>query len=185
MTEDVEQTVETEPTEEETTEAPERTEASQEERIAGLEAALAERDARIRAMEEARGQSEGRIAEVEEALSQRDSRVQELEATLGLAEDALKERGEEVEYIRGQLGRAVALYRASLLAAEPEIPQELVQGTTVDEVEASLVQARQMVEQVRSQLEAQASQERVPFGAPVRSASDLSALSAQEKICWA
>ena len=39
-----------------------------------------------------------------------------------------------------------------------------------------------MVERVRSQLEAQASPERVPLGAPARSAPDLSALSPQEKI---
>jgi hypothetical protein len=76
----------------------------------------------------------------------------------------------------------VTLYRTSLLTAEPEIPEELVHGGTVEEIEASLALARQMVEQVRSQLEAQASQERLPFGAPMRSSPDLSVLSPQEKI---
>ncbi|MBF8266513.1 MAG: hypothetical protein HW388_21 [Dehalococcoidia bacterium] len=154
MAEDTTQTVELEPAETLEEGSAEAAKASLEERIAGLEATLAERDARIR----------------------------EMEATLGQAEDALKERESELETVGAQLAQAVALYRASLLSAEPEIPQELVQGTTVEEVETSLALARQMVEQVRSRLEAQASQERVPFGAPVRSAPDSSALSPQEKI---
>ena len=40
----------------------------------------------------------------------------------------------------------------------------------------------QMAEQVRGQLEAHASLERLPFGAPVRSAQDISVLSSREKI---
>lgn len=76
----------------------------------------------------------------------------------------------------------MSVHRTSLLTAEPEIPKEMVQGATVVEIEESLARARQMVEQVRTQLEAQVAQERVPFGAPVRSAPNLSCLSPQEKI---
>ena len=76
---------------------------------------------------------------------------------MGQVEGVVKEREQEAEGLRAQLAQAVELYRASLLAAAPDIPEELVNGATIAEVEASLAQARQMVEQVRGQLEAKPS----------------------------
>ena len=185
MAEDVTQTVETEPQEtpeESTPEGNGPTEVSPENRIIELEEALAERDVRVQGLVDAQTQFEQRIVALEESLAQRDARIGEMEATLEQGESTLMEREDEVEKVKAQLAQAVAVYRTSLLAAEPEIPEEMVQGTTVDEIEASLAGARQMVEQVRTQLESQASQERIPFGAPVRSAPDISSLSPQEKI---
>jgi chromosome segregation ATPase len=157
-------------------------EVSPEDRLVELETALAERDVRILELVDAQTQYEHRIIVLEETLSQRDARIGDVEAALEQRESALREREEEFEEVGAQLAQAVAVYRTSLLAAEPEIPEEMVQGSTVEEIEESLARARQMVEQVRTQLEAQASQERVPFGAPMRSAPDLSGLSPQEKI---
>ena len=195
MAEDVTQTVETEPQETPEESAPEEsaeeestpegdghTEVSPEDRIVELEETLAERDARIQGLVDAQTQFEQRIVALEESLAQRDARIGEMETTLEQSEGTLKEREDEVERVGAQLAQAVAVYRTSLLAAEPEIPEEMVQGTTVDEIEASLAGARQMVEQVRTQLESQASQERIPSGAPVRSGPDISGLSPQEKI---
>ena len=142
----------------------------------------AEQASRIGELEAALSDGEQRLSGLDGLLGQRDARIGELEAALGQVEGVVKEREQEAEGLRAQLAQAVELYRASLLAAAPDIPEELVNGATIAEVEASLAQARQMVEQVRGQLEAQAVQERVPFGAPARSAPDLSALSSQEKI---
>lgn len=116
------------------------------------------------------------------ALSQRDARIAQLEAALGEAQSAVQSRVEEVEAVNARLAQAVDLYRASLLAAEPDVPEDMVQGATVEAVHESLERARQMVAQVRGRLEAQASVERTPLGAPARSAPDVSALSPQEKI---
>ena len=116
------------------------------------------------------------------ALSERDARISELEAALGEAESAVQSRVEEVEAVNARLAQAVELYRASLLASEPDVPEDMVQGTTVEAVQESMERARRMVVQVRGRLEAQASTERTPLGAPARSAPDLSALSPQEKI---
>ena len=116
------------------------------------------------------------------ALSERDARISELEAALGEAESAVSRRVEEIEGVNGRLAQAVEMYRAALVAAEPDVPEEMVQGATVEAVQESLERARQMVAQVRGRLEAQSSIERTPLGAPARSAPDLSALSPQEKI---
>ncbi|MDA0988931.1 MAG: hypothetical protein O2783_07410 [Chloroflexi bacterium] len=195
MAEDITKALETEPVEtspvemspaimleENTPEGDEPTELSPEDRIFELEAALTERDARIQGLVDTQTQHAQHVVALEESLAQRDTRIGEMEADLNQGESTLKERQERVEEVESQLTRAVALYRTSLLAAEPEILEEMVQGTTVEEIDASLARARQMVEQVRTQMESQASQERIPFGAPVRSAPDISGLSPQEKI---
>lgn len=135
---------------------------------ADVETAIAERDLRL--------------AGLEEVLSQRDVRISELEAALGEAQSVAQSRVEEVEAVNARLAQAVELYRASLLASDPDVPEDMVQGATVEAVQESLERARQMVAQVRGRLEAQASVERTPLGAPARSAPDVSALSPQEKI---
>ena len=116
------------------------------------------------------------------ALSQRDARISELEAALGEAESAVSRRVEEIEGVNARLAQAVEMYRTSLLAAEPDVPEDMVQGASVEAVQESLERARQMVAQIRGRLEAQASMERTPLGTPARSAPDMSALSPQEKI---
>ena len=132
--------------------------------------------------EDALSERDRRLSGLEEALGQRDARITHLEAALGQAEDAAKRRDEEMEGVNARLAQAVELYRGSLLASEPDVPEDMVQGSTVEVVQESLARVRQMVEQVRGRLEARASLERTPLGVPARSAPDLSALSPQEKI---
>ena len=132
--------------------------------------------------EDALSERDRRLSGLEEALGQRDARIAHLEAALGEAEDAAKRRDEEMEGVNARLAQAVELYRGSLLASEPDVPEDMVQGSTVEVVQESLARVRQMVEKVRGRLEARASLERTPLGVPARSAPDLSALSPQEKI---
>ena len=132
--------------------------------------------------EDALSERDRRLSGLEEALGQRDARIAHLEAALGEAEDAAKRRDEEMEGVNARLAQAVELYRGSLLASEPDVPEDMVQGSTVEVVQESLARVRQMVEQVRGRMEARASLERTPLGVPARSAPDLSALTPQEKI---
>ena len=132
--------------------------------------------------EDALSERDRRLSGLEEALGQRDARIAHLEAALGEAEDAAKRRDEEMEGVNARLAQAVELYRVSLLASEPDVPEDMVQGSTVEVVQESLARVRQMVEQVRGRMEARASLERTPLGVPARSAQDLSALTPQEKI---
>jgi hypothetical protein len=60
----------------------------------------------------------------------------------------------------------------------------MVNGVTPEEVDVSLAQARQMVECIRTHIEAQLAEQRVPSGAPIRSSQDNSLLSPQEKIAY-
>ena len=121
--------------------------------------------------------------------SEQERRIGELEATLAQLQQQMAEREQQVDgevtALREQLSGAAAKYRALILTTAPEVPEELVRGETPQEVEASFAAAREMVEKVKTQLEAQAQSERVPTGAPARTPPDLGALSPQEKIAYA
>ena len=129
--------------------------------------------------------SDPRIAELEAQVSQMSGSLEEREASVQKLTLALEERENTVSHLQEQLALATSKYRSALLSSAPEVPEELVQGQAIEEIEASMAQARQMVERIRNQLEAQVASERVPTGAPTRSAPDLSALSPQEKIAYA
>ena len=99
--------------------------------------------------------------------------------------EGMGEIEKEMASLRQQLSSATQKYRALILSAAPEVPEELVKGETPDEVDASFAAAREMVDRVRRQLEAKAAAERVPAGAPARTPPDLSGLSPVEKIAYA
>ena len=109
----------------------------------------------------------------------------EAQAELDELRSALEQRDLEIESLQSRLASATARYREALLAAAPDIPEELVVGESPEEVDASLAGARQMVETVRGRIESQIAGERVPSGAPVRGAQEFSDMSSREKIAYA
>jgi hypothetical protein len=109
-------------------------------------------------------QTQGKAAQLEQGLSLKDT---------------------EVAVLRDSLAGAVAKYRLAVLAAAPGVPEELVKGETVDEIDASLEAARSIVSRIRQDLEAEVAAKSIPAGAPPRSAHDTSALSPGEKIAHA
>lgn len=136
------------------------------------------------AAEDAATATERRIAALEEGLAQREARLQEMEVSLADLRATADERAREAAGLREQLSQATARYREAVLRGSPEVPPELVAGETVDEIDASAEQAREMVQRIKGQLEAQAASQRVPTGAPPRATPDLSALSPREKIAY-
>ncbi len=65
---------------------------------------------------------------------------------------ALEATLRELEEQRRLASAAVARYRDAALAAEPELPPDLVTGETLEEVDASLAAARRAVAQIRERL---------------------------------
>ena len=97
----------------------------------------------------------------------------------------VNERDSEISGLKQQVELAVGRYRNALIAGAPELPEELVQGSTIEELERSVESARKIVEKVASRIEARAPEARVPSGAPARRPADVSGLSAREKILYA
>jgi hypothetical protein len=91
---------------------------------------------------------------------------------------------------RARTQSALERYREALLAAEPELPPDLVRGGTLEELETSVDAARRAVARIRERLAAVEPAVTVvpavrgfPIGAPVRgSAFAVASMSAAEKI---
>jgi hypothetical protein len=62
------------------------------------------------------------------------------------------------------------------------LPPEVISGTTVEEVKASLGRANKLVSSVQAALAQQAAAAVVPAGAPVRGPASTEGLSTKEKI---
>ncbi len=109
----------------------------------------------------------------------------DLMARMFQLESDIAARDSELSVLKDALAGAVARYRAAVAASAVGVPEELLRGETVDEIDTSLEQARRIVSKVREQLERDAAAKSVPTGAPPRTPPDMSALSPAEKIVHA
>ncbi len=109
------------------------------------------------------------------------------------AQQLAQQHEEAAAALRTQHGLAVAAYRQAMLDGDASIPPELVQGQSIEEVDAALTKARAVVEYVREKVAtpggagvpgATALAPRVPGGAPGRTLPDLSGMTAREKLIF-
>jgi chromosome segregation ATPase len=112
--------------------------------------------------------SNAALAERESVLSAREAEIESLRNGVASAEERAAE--------------AAQRFRAAVLAAEPDLPADLISGDSIEAIDASVAKARSTVERVRQHLEQQARDLRVSPGSPARGSPDLSELSAAEKI---
>jgi len=127
------------------------------------------------ALKAALAAKERHIAELEGQAADLEQRVREQEALRQEAEEKLAS-------VQEALVQAVARYRSVLLTSAPEAPEAMVQGETVDELDESFAQAKELVQHIKDRVEASLARERVPVGSPTRSGLDFSSLSPREKI---
>jgi len=109
----------------------------------------------------------------------------EMQARVAQLEQGIASRDSELTAIKQSLSGTVAKYRAAVLANAPGVPEELIKGKSLDEIDASLELAGGIISKVRQQLEVEAESNKVPAGAPPRMPQDFSALSPAEKIAYA
>ncbi len=147
-----------------------------------LQVAAADSEARALHLDELNQGLRGQLEATEGELASARQRLDESSAQLAAFEEDLTAKQEENQTLQARLQAAAGKYREALLAAAPELPEELVSGESIEEVEEAAERARQTVRQVRERLESQAQVGRVPTGSPPRGAPDYSALSPVEKI---
>lgn len=111
-----------------------------------------------------------------------EDRLQALEQRAEQARAEAAANGEAAAALRAQLADALDRYRVLLLRRDPDVPQELVYGESVGELESSYERASGLVEQLRLRAAERAAQERVPAGAPERRVANTAGLTPQEKI---
>jgi hypothetical protein len=110
--------------------------------------------------------------------------LDEIEALAEAELEELRRARADLEAERDRSLLILARYREALLAAEPELPPELVRGENLEELDASLESARAAVAEIRARLQAQSSVagRGFPVGAPARGSASKAGLSAAEKI---
>ena len=121
-------------------------------------------------------------AAVQASLAGKDQRIAQLEASLSEAKQGSEAVAAELTQLKAAHGKAVAKYLGAVRLANPAIPQDVITGATIEDIDASLTRAASIAESVKASLEAQARQTRVPAGAPQRGEISLDALSPREKI---
>ena len=135
---------------------------------------------------------EGIIAQRDQELASRDTRISELrqvtanlESEITTVKQAVAEADESLHKLGESFKQAVASYKTLVIQSNPDVPEELVTGESIEAITDSLTSAKELVSKIRKGMEAEISLARVPAGAPERTAPDLSALSPREKIQYA
>jgi chromosome segregation ATPase len=118
---------------------------------------------------------QNRIAGLEKSLAEKD---RELSAAQGSVIEGMQAVKESVAAFK----KAVTAYRELAGQANPGLVAEMIKGETITDIDASVKQARELVDKVRREIEAGNARVRVPAGAPPRVMPDSGALTAREKI---
>ena len=121
-------------------------------------------------------------AAAEASLAEKDARIAELEASLSEAKQGSEAVVAELTQLKEAHGQAIAKYLGAVRLSNPTIPQDIIAGDTIEEIDASVGKATSIAESVRANLEAQARATKVPAGAPTRSEISVEGLSPREKI---
>lgn len=150
--------------------------------VSALQDELAEARAELEQLRDATADREARAAHLESQLSDVRAELSRAREEARSRDEALASANERGTVLEGRVRGAAERYRALALEQSPELPEELVAGESVEEIEEALQRARETVAKVRGHIESQAQAGRVPVGAPVRSGPDFSTLSAGEKI---
>lgn len=106
------------------------------------------------------------------------------EEIIGQQEKALEGALEEIEGAKAAYAYALEDFRELAAQANPLIPKEALNGSTTEEIKASLQRANDLVSKIKESIQSQVRQTSVPAGAPERTSPDLSALSTREKITY-
>jgi chromosome segregation ATPase len=132
------------------------------------------------------------LAQREKELASRDRQTLKLEQAVADKEgeiaglkQSLAASQEQQKHLADSLAQAVSSYRVLAIEANPQMPEELITGDTIEAINDSLARAETLVSKVRQGLEAEALTTRFPADAPARTVPDLSALSPKEKIQYA
>lgn len=152
------------------------------EELAALQELLADTRVEVERLQRDAANAEARAQHaVAESVGLRGELAASQEAIAATAADATALR-EQLEEASGRARTAAERYRDLVVRTEPALPAELIDGDSIDAVDASVEAARTVVGRVRSHIEAQAQAGRVPAGAPPRSGPDLSSMTPEQKI---
>ena len=128
------------------------------------------------------GKEQATLAEAQAALAEKDARIAELETSLSQEKSERELALADLAATREANTAAVSKYLDAVRLANPAIPQGIITGDTIEDIDASLAKATTIAESVKASLQAQAKEAKVPAGAPPRGEISLEGLTPREKI---
>jgi len=152
------------------------------EQLEAIKTQLEEEKTARAALEEAAAANGSRIAALETELSEVKTEAQTLSEAKGKELEASAAELAQVTETRDQ---AVTKYLNMAKALNPSIPEGIIGGGSIAEIDQSVDKGKAIVEAVKKAMEAEAAQARVPPGAPTRSGAPTEGMSPKEKIAYA
>jgi chromosome segregation ATPase len=121
------------------------------------------------------------LAEAQAALTEKDEQISQLQEEIGSLQANLESTQENLLTLNGAAAEATQKYLETVRVLNAGIPADLIDGTTIAEIDDSVERAQAITDAVRASLEAEVKSARVPAGAPTR-AVNVDGLDAREKI---
>jgi len=122
------------------------------------------------------------IAAAQATLAEKDTLIADLQAQLSEAKKGSEVTVAELASAKAAHTKAVSRYLDVARALNSTIPQDIITGSSIEEIDASVAKALSIATAVKANLEAQAKEAKVPAGAPTRGEISLEGLSPKEKI---
>jgi hypothetical protein len=120
--------------------------------------------------------------EEKKALAEKDALIADLQAQLSEAKKGSEAAAAELASVKESHSKAISKYLDAVKLANIHLPPEVIAGSTIEEIDASVEKAKTIAESVKKALEAQAKEAKIPAGAPIRGEISLEGLSPREKI---
>ena len=150
------------------------------------EAARNEANQAKAALERATADKDARITELEGALTEAKAQVQTLSEAKG---KELEATTAELAAAREARDQAMTKYLTMAKALNPTIPDGIIGGDTIAEIDQSVDKGKAIVEAVKKAILSEekdlAAATKVPAGAPTRSGIPTEGMSPKEKIAYA
>jgi len=105
---------------------------------------------------------------LEEAMAEKDARLTELETALSEAKRGSEASTAELASVKEARDQAVSKYLGMAKAANPQVPQDMISGETIEEIDATVEKGKGLVSAVKKTLESETAAAKVPAGAPTR-----------------
>ena len=99
-----------------------------------------------------------------------------------LEEEKQAKAAAELASTREAKDQAVAKYLNMAKALNPAVPEGIIAGETIEEIDASVEKGKGIVDAVKKAMESEAKETRVPAGAPTRTEISVEGLTPREKI---
>jgi len=105
---------------------------------------------------------------LEQAMAEKDARLADLDAALSEAKSQSEASATELASVKEARDQAVTKYLGMAKATNPQVPEDMISGETIEEIDASVEKGKGLVSAVKKTLESETAAAKVPAGAPTR-----------------